>query len=248
MKQDARNLTDYVKRYKDLAFEPIQIEYRRKLVLNQVLKRTPRKILEVGCGLNPLFVDLSQELEIIVIEPAEEFAEHARKLAAGRKNVQVLQGFIESVDLEITDLDMVILGCVLHEVPDPSAILKAIRRHCKSSTTLHVNVPNSKSLHRLLAVAMGLIPTESQQSDMQKLMQQRQKTYNIQSLKDELLASGFEVVEEGSLFVKPFTHVQMQVLVDSGFMTRAMLDGLDNLVNLLPELGSEIWVNAKKIE
>ena len=150
------------------------------------------------------------------------------------------------MELEGLDLDMVILSCVLHEVPNPAAMLKAIRRHCTFKTVLHVNVPNAKSLHRLLAVAMGIIPSSNQQSDMQKIMQQREMIYNSHSLSAELSASGFNVVEEGSLFVKPFTHCQMQVLVDSGFMTRAMLDGLDKLVDLLPDLGSEIWVNAMR--
>jgi len=40
----------------------------------------------------------------------------------------------------------------------------------------------------------------------------------------------------------------MQELVESGFMTHSMLDGFDKLVDLLPDLGSEIWVNAKRTE
>ena len=248
MNYENRNFSDYVEQYRALPFETIQIEYRRKLVLSQVIRSAPRQLLEVGCGALPLFTDLPKDMAITVVEPAQEFVENARQLAVGRHSVNVLQGFIESVEIGSSDFDMIILSCVLHEVPKPSAMLEAIRRYCSPNTTLHVNVPNANSLHRLLAVAMGLIPSTIQQSDMQRLMQQRDTPYDAQSLRAELSSSGFNVVDEGSLFVKPFTHNQMQALVESGFMTRSMLDGLDKLVNLLPELGSEIWANARRIK
>jgi ubiquinone/menaquinone biosynthesis C-methylase UbiE len=240
-----RNLVDYVQKYQALPFESIQIEYRRKLVLSQIERYAPRKLLEVGCGAMPLFTDLPEKMTITVVEPAQSFVDNARQLAIGRNQVHVLQGCIESVDLGADEFDMIILSCVLHEVPDPTRMLEAIRRCSTSATTLHVNVPNAHSLHRLLAVAMGLISSTNVQSDMQRLMQQREIPYDAHNLSVELSSSGFNVIEQGSLFVKPFTHSQMQTLIESGFMTRAMLDGFDKLVYSLPDLGSEIWVNAK---
>lgn len=248
MTPESRNLVDYVDQYRTMPFEPIQIEYRRQLVLEKVRQCAPSRLLEVGCGTLPLFTELPAEMNITVVEPAKTFADHARRLAAGRERVQVIQGFIELIDLGTAPFDMIVLSCVLHEAPDPAAMLNAIRNLCGPDTTLHVNVPHAHSLHRLLAVAMGLIPDPGQQSDMQRLMQQRDKTYSTESLRSELLSSGFRILEEGSLFVKPFTHSQMQALVDTGFMTRKMLDGFDKLVDWLPELGSEIWAHARRAE
>lgn len=125
-------------------------------------------------------------------------------------------------------------------------MLAAARKLCNTSGVLHVNVPNARSLHRLLAVSMGLIPEPGAPSETQRRMQQRAATYDAASLRADLMAAGFEVVQQGSLLVKPFTHAQMQSLLDSGFMTSAMLDGFDKLVNELPDLGSEIWANARK--
>jgi 2-polyprenyl-3-methyl-5-hydroxy-6-metoxy-1,4-benzoquinol methylase len=173
MTEIKRNFIDYVENYRALPFEPIQIEYRRKLVLSQIQRYAPRRLLEVGCGARPLFTDLREEMKVTVVEPAQPFVSNARQLAVGRKQVNVLQGCIESADLGNEDFDMIILSCVLHEVPDPAHMLNAIRRYSSPSTILHVNVPNSHSLHRLLAVAMGLIPSINEQSDMQRLMQQR---------------------------------------------------------------------------
>ena len=248
MNPAARNLVDYVEQYEALPFEAIQIEYRRKLVLAQIRRFAPRRLLEVGCGTRPLFTDLSADIEICVVEPAQAFAEHAHQLASCRDRVNVIKGSIEEVNLGNSEFDMIILSCVLHEVLDPSGMLRAIRNRCSPHTMLHVNVPNARSLHRLLAVAMGLIPNLTEPSEIQRRMQQRSIPYDAQSLRTELSSSGFNVMEEGSFFIKPFTHSQMQTLVNEGFMTRPMLDGLDKLVEWLPDLGSEIWAHARRAE
>ena len=248
MNHASRDLDEYSRQYQVLAFESIQIEYRRSLVLRKIAQCKPGRLLEVGCGTRPLFTDLPTDMDITVVEPAKAFADHAKVLASGRSRAKVQQGFMESVDLGTTEFDMIILSGVLHEVPDPTSMLRAIREHCTNSTTLHVNVPNALSLHRLLAVAMGLIETPSCHSQTQRRMQQRDTPYDPQSLRNELLSSGFSVVDEGSYFIKPFTHDQMQTLVDSGFMTNAMLNGLDKLIDWLPDLGSEIWAHALRNE
>lgn len=246
MSNATRNLLEYTEQYLALPFEPIQTEYRRKLVLSQILKFEPKRVLEVGCGARPLFTDLPSEIDVTVVEAAQTFADLARQMSRGRNGIHVLEGFIESVDLGIAEFDMIIVSCVLHEVFDPSTMLRTIQRHCSPSTVLHVNVPNAFSLHRMLAVAMGLISSPKAKSETQRLMQQRDVPYDVESLSSELSDVGFTIFEMGSLFVKPFTHNQMQLLVEAGFMTSEMLDGLDKLVQWLPDLGSEIWVNARK--
>jgi hypothetical protein len=45
--------------------------------------------------------------------------------------------------------------------------------------------------------------------------------------------------------MKPFTHRQMQELVDSGFLSEDILKGLALLGESLPQLCSEIWINAR---
>lgn len=140
--------------------------------------------------------------------------------------------------------DMVVLSCLLHEVPDPQRLLSAVHGLCAAGGVLHVNVPSARSLHRLLAVAMGLIPDVATESDTQRTMQQR-GVYDAAGLERELARGGFAVTHRGSIFVKPFTHAQMQRLVDDGFLTPQLLDGLDALAELLPDLGSEVWVDAE---
>jgi SAM-dependent methyltransferase len=241
----ARDIQGYTEQYLQLPFETIQAAYRRRLVLSRIAHHRPRRLLEIGCGRIPLFTDLP-DTAVTVIEPSPTFAEVARQLATERRDVRVLQAYAEDVDPEAEgmDVEMVVLSCLLHEVDDAQALLAAVHRLCGTDTVVHVNVPNALSLHRLLAVSMGLLAAPEAPSDTQRRMQQR-TVYNGKTLQAELALAGFEITDQGGLFVKPFSHAQMQQLVDQGFMTTPMLDGLAHLVEVLPDLGSEIWADAK---
>jgi SAM-dependent methyltransferase len=241
----ARDIDAYAAAYRALPFEPIQAAYRRRRVLAEVARVRPARLLEVGCGELPLFPDLPG-VACTVVEPAPPFVQAARALAAGHEGVRIVQGYLEDLDDPAAGYDMIVLSCLLHEVPDPQALLAAVRRRCAPDTVVHVNVPNARSLHRLLAVAMGLIPDVFAPSATQRTMQQRATPYDRNALADELSRAGLDVVEAGSLFVKPFTHLQMQQLVDAGFLTASLLDGLDRLSDAMPDLGSELWMNARR--
>jgi SAM-dependent methyltransferase len=249
-----RDLVDYAVQYRALPFEPLQLRFRRRLVLARVAANAPRRLLEIGCGELPLFVDLP-DVTSVVVEPTPAFADRARGLAEGRSGVTVVEGYAEDVAEQAGGdtgalggrFDMVVVSCLLHEVPDPQRLLAAARTLCARPGVVHVNVPSARSLHRLLAVAMGLIPDPATESEVQRTMQQR-TVYDAAGLEQELTRAGFVVRDRGSIFVKPFTHAQMQRLVDEGSLTTEMLDGLDRLAEMLPDLGSELWVDAEPMD
>jgi SAM-dependent methyltransferase len=243
--ETSRDLADYTVRYRSLPFEPLQARYRRRRVLARVAAHAPRRLAEIGCGELPLFLDLPG-VEAVVIEPTAAFAASARRLAEGRSGVTVVEDYAERVAAGSVggQVDMVVVSGLLHEVPDPQRVLAAARALCRPGGVVHVNVPSSRSFHRLLAVAMGLIPDPAAESANQRALQQ-QRIYDPASLERELAAAGLTVRERGSILVKPFTHAQMQRLVDDRFLTPELLDGLDRLAEVLPELGSEIWADAE---
>ena len=240
-----RDLADYAEEYARSPSEPLQVGFRRRRVLARVAVRAPRRLLEIGCGEAPLFLDLPG-VACTVVEPAPAFAEHARRLGAGRPDVVVVQAPAEDVvpDEVGGRFDMVVVSGLLHEVPDPQQLLASARTLCAPGGVLHVNVPSAHSLHRLLAVAMGLIPHPAAESANQRRLQQ-QRVYDASGLERELAAAGFVVRERGSILVKPFTHAQMQRLVDDGFLTPELLDGLDRLTEQLPDPGSATWLDAE---
>ncbi|WP_321348201.1 methyltransferase domain-containing protein [Halopseudomonas oceani] len=241
----SRDLQQYQQDYHALPFEATQLSFRRRVVLEQIAACEPRRLVEVGCGLRPLFCDWTGSEVITVVEPAAEFASNARVLSADDPRVRVLEGRLEDVADQLDgEPDMVIVSSLLHEVEHPEALLAAVRRICGTDTLVHFNVPNAYSIHRLLAVEMGLIEDPFTLSGTQTRMQQH-STFSQESLQSLLEANGFAVQDSGSFFIKPFTHAQMQQLVDQGMLTADHLEGLFKLCRRLPAFGSEIYANAK---
>jgi len=241
-----RDFDRYSADYAALPFEDVQVRYRRRHLLDMLKRFNSTNMLEVGCGMEPLFLHFDGFQSMHVIEPAEDFHAAAFAAAGGRANVKVILGTLEAVapSLMPGSFDCVLMSSLLHEVPNPQELLHAARALCAGDGTLHVAVPNANSLHRLLAVEMGLAPDVHDLSDTQRLMQQS-TTFDRQSLHALLDAAGFEVLESGSFFVKPFTHAQMAALLEHRVLNDAILDGLYALSSRLPNFGSELYAIAR---
>lgn len=241
-----RDLERYQSDYAGLPFEQTQAAYRRRRVIEQLERFHPATILEVGCGEEPLFLHYQACEAMHVVEPAARFHEHAAQLARQHAKVQVHRGTLEELagGLAAVRFDCILLSSVLHEAPDPAALLKAAHSLCHDSTTVHVYVPNARSLHRLLALEMGLIADIHEVSPTQQRMQQS-VTYDAESLTQALRTAGFAIEETGTFFIKPFTHAQMASLQASGMLDARMLEGLYGLGRHLPEHGSELYAIAR---
>lgn len=241
-----RDLDRYSEDYVTLPFEDVQVHYRRRHLLEILGRSNPRSLLEVGCGMEPLFLHYGGFQRMHVVEPAEKFHARAFAAATGRGNVTVHLGTLQQVAplLTAVEFDCVLMSSLLHEVPNPIELLQTVRVLCAPETTLQIAVPNANSLHRLLAVEMGLAPDVRQLSATQVRMQQS-TTFECQSLHALLDAAGFEVIESGSFFIKPFTHEQMALLREHRVLTDAMLDGLYALSRRLPDIGSELYAVAR---
>ena len=105
-------------------------------------------------------------------------------------------------------------------------------------------MPNAGSFHRILAVKSRIINSEFSQSETQVKMQQA-SVYNLKMLKKLIISSRFNIVDSGSYFLKPFTHLQMQALLDNQIINEQVLDGLFKITEILPGWGAEIFVNAQ---
>lgn len=238
----------YQSAYSASNFEVIQAQYRKRLLLELLEKHQPKRILEVGCGWDTIANSWQGFEHLCIVEPGSEFAEKARQDMAHNSKVKVVQHFLEdATEILRDDYDLILLSSLLHEVPDVEALMLSAKALCSAHTLVHVNVPNAKSMHRLLALEMGLIDTLYAPSDLQKTFKQP-RIFDLQSLKTLADLTGFEVVSEGSFFMKPFTHAQMHTLAQTGFATNAMLDGLWALTKHFPENGSEIYINLQRKE
>ena len=244
-----RDLEKYAEHYVNHAgFEAQMVCFRRRKVLEILAELPHARILEIGCGTDSLFNHLTDFESFVVLEPIESFVETALGHAQGDPRISVLHGFLESQSEQLRShaFDLVIPSSVLHEVEEPTLFLESLNSVCSKQTVAHFNVPNALSLHRLLAVEMGMIENPFTPSDLARTFQ-RTSNFDLPSLKELVQSCHFTVLSEGSYFLKPFSNRQMLQLVDHEIVPETFLDALYTVVeNRLPDLGAEIFVNVKK--
>lgn len=244
-----RDLTDYTSSYLQENFEDYLTVYRKKHLLERIENYKAARIMEIGCGTEPLFQYLDNVgynyQKFIEVEPGDVFFNIAAKAASGNNRVECYKMlFSASEVLKVYNYDLVICSCLLHEVEDPQWFLKEMTKVCDEKTIVHVNTPNAYSLHRIIAKEMGLI--EDVHSFSERNIQYQQHTvFDIDSLKELARGCGYEVIAEGSYFVKPFAHSQMFSMMKNGIIDEKVLDGLYNLARYIPGYGTEIYVELK---
>lgn len=230
----------------DEGFEKYQVLYRRRILIDLFREYNHRNVLEIGCGMEPLFsfLDLKNTEHYTVIEPVKYFCELASK-ANNHEKVQIINQYMEEYsDNEDIRYDLIICSSLLHEVNNQSTLLNQIKNLCNEETIVHINVPNALSFHRLLAKEMHLIEDVHEFSN-RDIMRQHTKVFDLLQLEELLSNHGFEVIKKGSYFIKPFTHDQMMVSMNANVITEKMLEGLNAMTKYMPEYGSDIYCNVK---
>jgi dTDP-4-amino-4,6-dideoxygalactose transaminase/SAM-dependent methyltransferase len=250
---DARQsrIEAYTSEYlEDYAFESTLVAARQEVALELITRERPKTVLEVGCGAELLYTKaVARGLPIdawLIVEPSRDFADRARRSASPSIGLRVIDGFFEDVALNLArpqaSVDMVIISSLLHELSDPDGALLVARQVLGGAGILHVTVPNAGSLHRRLAMAMGLMSSLDELSHRNRALAQP-RVYDRDSIRVAVVRGGFSVVDEGGYFMKPFTNAQMTAVM--GILPEGVADGLMQLGRDYPDLASEIFVNAR---
>ena len=245
-----RDINKYTENYLDLPFENIQDAYRKQKVIEVVEKYMHSNILEIGCGMDPFFNCFQNFDQLVIVEPSNLFCENAINIIRSSdvltSKVVVINDYLENTanELKKYDFEFVILSGLLQEIENPSLLLEKLRSFIKADTIVHVNVANANSFHRLLAYEMGLIDSTFKMSPANVLLQQ-QRVFDLSTLSDLIISHGFEIIDSGSLFIKPFTHKQMAQMLEHNILNEKILDGLYKMTKYMPNMGSEIYVNFR---
>lgn len=229
-------------------FETALIASRRNQVLKSLARHPHVHVLEIGCGLDPLVEWIPDTHSCTTVEPCESFAECARRAGARHRDHRVIQGFLEDANLELGErgpFDYIVASSLLHEVPDPARFLDAVRSLCEPNSIVHFDVPNVRSLHRLLAVEMGIISDLFEESETEKRFE-RTTRFDAARFRGLLERAGFEVVQFGTYFIKPFSHSQMEKLIDGKIVSREIISGLEKLAAHLPDFGAEMFADVRR--
>ena len=245
-----RDIEQYAKDFlqPDYAFEHILKKYRYQNILGFLKKYQPQHILEIGCATQSLFDFYHDFKTWTVIEPGEFFCNEVKKSTHFDSNkIQIIQGLIEEkVELlKKHSFDFIIFCAILHEIENQNEVLNAIYKLCNEKTLIHVLTSNNESFHLLWAQKAGLIADHTALTETGKRFQ-RFSTFNLKTLRAIVEKNGFEVLEKGSFFIKPFNHAKMVQLLESGILDENLLNALNHLSDDFPNNGAEIFLLCKK--
>lgn len=104
--------------------------------------------------------------------------------------------------------DAVLASHVLEHVDDPVALLRHMRSWLRPSGRMIIIVPNSESIHRRLAVLMGLQPRLDTLSPRDHLVG-HQRVYSLKELLADVKRGGYNVKRTRGFFFKPLSNGMM---------------------------------------
>lgn len=123
--------------------------------------------------------------------------------------------------------DTIVASYVLEHVEDPVGVLKQAAGWLKPQGRILIVVPHADSLHRRLAVCMGLQQTTDTLGATDRQLGHR-RVYTIAGMEQDIRQAGFAIVRRQGSLLKPLPQGMM-----SGFAT-ALLEGFMKLGDDLP--------------
>lgn len=136
--------------------------------------------------------------------------------------------------------DLLLALHVMEHVDDPIALCRHVHRWIRPGGELLVVVPNRDSLHRRLAVMMGVQPALDTLSPRDHLVG-HQRVYDLPGLESDLRAAGFEPFERRGFFLKTLPNGMMLE------HTPALIRALNNLGDELPvTMTANLAVRARR--
>jgi 2-polyprenyl-3-methyl-5-hydroxy-6-metoxy-1,4-benzoquinol methylase len=103
----------------------------------------------------------------------------------------------------------IILEHILEHVENPVGLLKCVKDWLLPDGRMLLGVPNGHSIHRLVAVKMGLLkdPCELNPRD---LAQGHRRVYTPDTFKEDIGKAGLSIEKMGGVFFKPLSNQQIQ--------------------------------------
>lgn len=197
----------------------------------------PREhVIELGLGEGITLARLSPlAARYTVVEGSRSLCERTREVAP---SVEVVEALFEDYTPD-EPCDRLLALHVMEHVDDPVPLAQHLRTWLKPDGELVVVVPNRRSLHRRLAVLMGLQPELDTLSARDHLVG-HQRVYDLPDLRADLEAAGFECLEERGFFLKVLPNSMM---LD---YSPELVLGLNQIGDELPaDLGANIAVRAR---
>lgn len=199
------------------------LSYDREKMLPHI---TGPMVLELGCGDGDWIPYMIERFgHSYVVEASEKLLSHV--VAVNGANVTVYKSFFEEfTPPEGFKFNTIIATHVLEHVDDPMLVLRRCREWLAPEGTVLIIVPNANSIHRQLAVLMGIQKTIYDLSPRDYEVG-HQRVYDMAMMRRDIASAGFEIIFERGLFLKVLPNSMMTEFSDT--LLKAMVDVSDNM-------------------
>lgn len=208
-------------------------EIKKDIIVRRMLARMPQRTgsgLQFGCANGFETGLLAQNLaQLDVVDGSSIFIDRL-KGEEHAPNIAFHLALFEEYDHARTGrtYDYVSCNYILEHVFDTAEILRNIHGMMHAESLLFVTVPNRMALSRRLALEMGLVKSLSDLTENDHKHGHR-RTYTLDTLRTEVEAAGFEVVEASGIVFKILADFQLNKLLSSGFLTKEHVLGMQAL-------------------
>jgi SAM-dependent methyltransferase len=236
----AEALDDYARQYYLAELDDLDIEEQQQALSMRLVADAVRgcdRVLEMGYGTGLTVRELrALGVPIEVLEGSPLLVEEVRRR---HPELTVHQGMFEEYAPGPV-YDAVLALHVAEHVDEPRSLFAHIATWLRPGGRFVVAVPNAESLHRRLAVSMGLQERLDSLSRRDHLLG-HQRVYTLDGLRADVEAAGLRVVDELGWFIKVVPNAMM--LEWDPALLQALFDVSDALP---PRLLANIAVVAER--
>ena len=149
-------------------------------------------------------------------------------------NILKINSLFEDFEPDQT-YNTIIMEHILEHVDNPVELMNRAKKWLAPEGRLLIGVPNGNSIHRLVAVKMGLLSHQCELNP-RDLAQGHRRVYNRETFVTDILSAGLSVVELGGVFFKPLSNQQIQ-----DHWTEPMIQGFFELGKDFQEYAADLY-------
>lgn len=212
-----------------------QLDFDKRLIRFRYQTLKPHLQGPDGLELGPAEGEMTQFLvndfiRLTVVEGASELLAQIPEYPKLKKVHSLFEDFQPE-----QRFNTIIMEHILEHVDRPVELLERVKEWLAPGGKILMGVPNGKSIHRLVAVKMGLLTQPCELNSRDHALGHR-RVYTQDTLKADIQASGLNLVEMGGVFFKPLSNKQIQ-----DHWSEEMIQGFYELGKDFPENAAELY-------
>ncbi|MGB9721195.1 MAG: class I SAM-dependent methyltransferase [bacterium] len=188
----------------DPKIEEILRGQERKFIIEQTSKNKRGKVLEIGCGVGWLSLELARhgmnvtgvDLSDRKISIAKEYYERIKVEEGFTGKIEYIADSIHNVDFEDSTFDAVVAWDSLHHIPDISRVMRKLRCWLKENGELIIcDYMGNNPFNRLAVVMIYVLPIIDKGKLFKKIMKKIAKEEDFKKAPLEGI-TGWEILRE----------------------------------------------------